>query len=246
MPVTLTITADTLAEALAQFGNVPLPGGPPPFSGEAMALREAPAVEQDGPAAPATETAAEGARRGRPRKNTPTAEAAQPPAAYTVRRFDGQTDDDFTDSGVATNRLVELVHNAADPEALDALVKANAGLVAALPAERREEVNDALARARAALAPKTETPATPRPAMAWKDIDQNPLTVVTADRRGALNVVRAIAAGPAPQFGFNVAKAMVERSGVDRVSARPGGAHPQRKEEAPWICTAASFATVAT
>lgn len=246
MTITLTIQGNTLDEVFRKIGTGPfaVQMPMPPAEGEMTrpTTEPCPPVDNSGQPQPTSADSGEAGKRGpgRPRRNSPAAEATAPALTWQVRRFDGHPDGGaFTDSGQATERLVELVHNAADIEAIDALVKANADLVTALPAERREEVNDAIARARAAVAqaaaaaqpgPATQPAAQPTPAapaMAWKDIDGNPMAAVTPDRRGALSVVKAIASGPAPTFGFNVAKALLDRCGAEKVSAITDDADPR-------------------
>lgn len=187
-----------------------------------------------------TRADAEPAKRTRGRKKVDDAqdhagaiaEAVEPSPApvFAVRRYDGVLDGEFADSGVAARRLVDLIHNAGEKDALKALLGVNGATFDALPTDRKDDIRDAIEAARAAFAPEPAEAApqpTPAPAPAGAaqvlDVDGGPLLAVTADKRGAQNVIRAIATGAPPRLGFAAAKAILDRFGVERVSAVPEG-----------------------
>ena len=158
------------------------------------------------------------------------------PRMFIVSRYDGRTDTEHTDSGVATERLCDLIANAGEEIALVDLLKANAGLFAVLPSERQAEVNEAIDNARGAWTPAVPAPLSVVAALgiaypfkdaegkvpardpngALLDVSGMPLLSVTPDRAGAQNCIRVLAStGP----GFAQARALLDKYGVERLSA---------------------------
>jgi len=252
MPVTLTITADTLAEALAQFyGSIPprtLVEPPPDADHEWPEARSNIGATPEPPTAGAL--TAEARKRGRP-KATPAQEAArfkpaegaepkpkpEPEAepsgpVYTVRRYGGMIHGEYADSGSATQDLLGLISEAGDVEALEALVVANDG-IAFWPQERRQVITNAVKSAHATLASATPAHATPAPQ--HFALNGAVLGGLTPDKQGAMDGVNAVVAaeGGAGGGGYAAAKAFMESLGVARVSKLDDG-DPNLGKIAAW------------
>lgn len=196
------------------------------------------------PAEPATPR-----RRGRPRKDAPTTieqvaaqtdleehiAAATPATAYEVRRYGGELDYEFVKPEDAAARLIELINQAGDGQALESLAQANEALAEALPEALSESLSAAFDAASTALQPKKpegvfteegmaqiqaniERAIGPAP-VAWPMCEDKvtPLTQVTLDWQGARNAIFAIASGPAPQFGVPVGSELLAKFGVARL-----------------------------
>jgi len=233
MNVTLTITAETLAEALAQFGQpIGYVAAPPPgtvYCG-ASAVEAPPAPIADPRLA---EVTAEPAKRtpGRPRKDgtpaqpkPPAPESAPTTPVYVVRRYGGATEGESTDSGTAAETLIGLIREAGDKEALDSLVRVNSETV--WPDDRWQEISDAEAAARSALAL-----AAANPAAKHFTLDGSPLLSLTLDKQGAMDGVRAVVA--ADGGGYTATKEFMESLGVARVSVL-ADADPNLGKIATW------------
>jgi hypothetical protein len=144
---------------------------------------------------------------------------------WEVRRYGGELDSEMPAAKDAAERLTDLIKNAGDEQALNSLGEANADLVEKLPAEMAQAVSDAMDAALAAVAkPVSTIPEGPAPAPAWPMGENKlPLVSVSLDKQGARDSIFAIATGPEPKFGHAAGLALLQRHGVEKLSALQDG-----------------------
>lgn len=171
-------------------------------------------------------------KRGRPRGSTKAALAAAEAAApqpFVVRRYGGHIDSEHETPFCAYDRLCELMRDAADVAALDAVLTVNEALSEALPAERTNQITALAEQLRASLSAPTEDEPPPPPVSvepevkALLDLDKKPLTAITLNRRGAQNGISAIV----QRFGMVKAVNVLEKMEISKVSDITDDADPR-------------------
>lgn len=183
---------------IIQIAPTPLPAA----AGEAHHESGAPDGQQDA----AGRATAEPPKRapGRPRKDGSPAQPRPPvpaaeakPAVFTVRRYGGQTEGEYTDSGQAADVLLGLIREAGDGQALDELMQHNAEEVLTWPKERQQDVIEAADAVRAVMKagePEAEAAKPATPARQHLDLDGQPFHEVTLDAKGVMTAANACVA----------------------------------------------------
>jgi hypothetical protein len=149
--------------------------------------------------------------RGRPR-------AEPKPATFTVRRYGGMTEGEYTDSGQAAELLIELIQQAADEQALDELMQHNAEDMLTWPKERQTEVMESADAVRAVLKSGEPEPPAPTKQRVHNDLDGNPLSAIDVATipgvRAALNAFCAQDDGTPQGPFYQKARAHMDTLGI--------------------------------
>jgi hypothetical protein len=179
--------------------------------------------------------------RGRPPKSaepvriTTPAEDAEvaglPPAdpqpkVFTVRRYGGAIEGEYTDSGTAAEVLIGLIREAHDEQALVQLSTENAEEVKTWPEERHREVVESAEAVMRVLKSKAEAPAPAAPASGPHFSQKGEvMKEITPDMRGAINAINAFVAagGGAGTSAYLEAQAFLKDMDVVKVSMLPDG-----------------------
>ncbi len=214
----------TPAEDAEVAGLPPVPQGP-----QTMMLDTGPVA----PPAPA--------KRGRPRKDSgPQPEVPAP--TFTVRRYGGEIEGEFADSGQAMDALLEMIRLAGDYEALKSLAEHNRTEVLTWPKERQTEIADAYEAAEAQLQAGEPEPAEPDAPPAPDHpvypgphfgLDKAPLTKLTPTKADARNGIQALvtAGGKA---AFQAATAFFAELGMESITPLPEE-DPRHAQIVRWV-----------
>lgn len=220
-----------MAPAFGKTDPATLPGGvrPEDFGAVGDGVADDTAAMQAAVNHAAAGTLAESPKRGRPRGSTKAAlAAAAAPEPFVVRRYGGQIDSEHETAESAADRLRELMTDAADVAALDAVLSVNEALSEALPADQTHAITEAAESIRASLTAPAEEAAPPPVSIEPEvkpllDLDKNPLTAITLNRRGAQNGVSAIV----QRFGMVKAVGVLEKLELTKVSDITDDADPR-------------------
>jgi hypothetical protein len=149
--------------------------------------------------------------RGRPR-------AEPKPATFTVRRYGGMLESEYTDSGQAAEVLIGLIQAAGDEQALDELMQHNAEDMLAWPKERQTEVMESADAVRAVLKSGEPEPPAPTNQRVHNDLDGNPLSAIDVATipgvRAALNAFCAQDDGTPQGPFYQKARAHMDTLGI--------------------------------